>query len=141
MSDLLKLVLRDIEVDPGGGGGGLYPNLFAAHPPFQIDGNLGFVAAFTECLMQSHAGVIELLPAVPAELSTGMVTGIVARPGIEVSIRWEPDTGGEITLAEAIFSAIRAPGRARHRVTWNGLEASVDLARSASVTLRGSDFT
>jgi hypothetical protein len=77
---------------------------------------------------------------VPVELSTGMVTGIVARPGIEVSLRWEPDTAGETSLAEATFSAVRAPGRARHRVTWNGREVSVDLARLDMVTLRGSDF-
>jgi alpha-L-fucosidase 2 len=141
VSDLLKLVFRDIEVDPGGGGGGLYPNLFAAHPPFQVDGNLGFVAAFTECLMQSHAGVIELLPAVPPELSIGSVAGIVARPGIEVSIRWEPDAAGEITLAEATFSAVSAPGHARLRVVWNGREVWIDLSRCAAITLRGNDFT
>jgi alpha-L-fucosidase 2 len=146
VSGLLKLVFRSIEAGPGDGGGGwaegggLYPNLFAAHPPFQIDGNLGFVAALTECLMQSHAGVIELLPAVPPELATGSVAGIVARPGVEVSIRWEPDAAGGATLAEATFRAVRPPGQARHRVGWNGREVAIDLTGPAAVTLRGGDF-
>ena len=87
------------------------------------------------------SGVIELLPAVPPELVTGSVAGIVARPGIEVSIAWAPDTAGEIALTEATFSAVRAPGHARHRVAWNGCEVSVDLARFETVTLRGSDFS
>ena len=82
VSDLIKQIFRDMEVDPGEGGARPCPTLFATHLPFQIDANLGFVAAFTECLMQSHAGVIELLPAVPPELSTGSVTGIVARPAL-----------------------------------------------------------
>ena len=102
---------------------------------------LGFVAPLTEGLMQSHAGVTELPPAVPPELVTGSVAGIVARPGIEVSIEWAPDIAGEITLTEATFSAVRAPGHARHRVAWNDCEVSVDLARFETVTLRGSDFS
>jgi len=141
VSDLIKQIFRDMEVDPGEGGARPCPTLFATHLPFQIDANLGFVAAFTECLMQSHAGVIELLPAVPPELATGSVAGIVARPGIEVSIRWEPDAAGGITLIEATFSAVRAPGHARHRVAWNGREVWIDLSRSAAITLRRNDFT
>jgi len=109
------------------------------HPPFQIDGNLGYVAALTECLLQSHAGVIELLPAVPRELASGSVGGVVARPGVAVSLRWEPD-GGAATLVEAAFTAIRPPGRTRHRVVWAGREASIDLAAGGTVTLHARDF-
>jgi len=140
VSDLLRLVFRDMEGERGEWSGGLYPNMFVAHPPFQIDGNLGFVAALTECLMQSHAGVIELLPAVPPELATGSVAGIIARPGVEVSLRWEPDAAGAATLTEAKFSPIRPPGYARHRVVWNGQEVSIDLTQGAAITLRVSDF-
>jgi alpha-L-fucosidase 2 len=140
VSDLLALVFRDIGPDRGRWSGGLYPNLFAAHPPFQIDGNLGFVAALTECLLQSHAGVIELLPAVPRELATGSVAGIVARPGVEVSLRWEPDAAGAATLTEVSFSPVSAAGHARHQVAWGGRHMSVDLSPGDVVTLRGSDF-
>src|SRR5690606_23697237 len=65
------------------------PNLLSAHPPFQIDGNLGILAAIAECLMQSHRGEIELLPAVPELLATGSVHGLRARPGIAVDMDWE----------------------------------------------------
>ncbi|WP_171046766.1 glycoside hydrolase N-terminal domain-containing protein [Pseudarthrobacter sp. NamE5] len=94
VSDLLRLYFRDMSTDRGGQSGGLYPNLFGAHPPFQIDGNLGFVAGLTECLVQSHrsgSGLreIELLPALPAELPSGRAEGLRARPGVELDLRWQ----------------------------------------------------
>ena len=88
ISNLLQLFFRDMSVDRGEWIGGLYPNLMSAHPPFQIDGNLGYVAGIAECLVQSHADEIALIPAVPPELGTGSVRGLVARPGVEVDIEW-----------------------------------------------------
>ncbi|WP_270366091.1 glycosyl hydrolase family 95 catalytic domain-containing protein [Microbacterium algeriense] len=104
-------------------------NLYATHPPFQIDGNLGIVGAVAEFVLQSHEGFIHLLPALPTAWPAGAFAGLRARGGYEVSAEW---ADGKVTSFQVV--ADRAPHSRPIRVRVNGQDRIVQPALTASGT-------
>jgi alpha-L-fucosidase 2 len=92
ITDQLSLVRNELKK------GGTYPNLFDAHPPFQIDGNFGCTAGIAEMLMQSYDGFIYVLPALPTVWGKGEIKGLVARGGFEMDIKWSQNKVEKVTI-------------------------------------------
>ncbi|MCQ6957116.1 glycoside hydrolase family 95 protein [Mucilaginibacter aquariorum] len=106
-----------------GAGGGIYPNLLSAGPPFQIDGNFGTTAGIAEMLIQSHAGFIELLPAVPDSWkASGEVKGVKARGNYTVDFSWK---NGKVINCRIISSRPR-----KVKVKINGLLKTLNTVKA-----------
>ena len=112
--------------------GGIYPNMFCCHPPFQIDGNFGITAGIAEMLLQSQGGEIVLLPALPSTWKNGEVKGLRARGGVTVSIRWN-----EGKLKDVKLIAHR-PGT--YSIRFGNVKKEINLIINKQKTIKLKDF-
>jgi len=99
---MIKMLLR-----PASKAGGSYPNLFDAHPPFQIDGNFGGAAGIGEMLLQSHTTFVDILPALPEELSQGNVRGLKARGNFEIDLSWDDHRLVQVSVRSRAGKALK----------------------------------
>lgn len=133
----LKKQMRPVDASHGmnyAEGGGCYPNMFGAHPPFQIDSNFGACAGIAEMLLQSTEDTIELLPALPKAFATGSVTGLRARGGITVDIIF---ANGE--LEQTVLTGTM-PQTREFTICYSGRKKQINLANGQQVVLIKKDF-
>lgn len=118
---LLKYLLQPTMEKGHGAIGGVYPNLFNACPPFQIDGNFGGTAGIAEMLIQSHEGYIEFLPALPDQWPDGRFSGLCVRGGGEVGLQWKDRRVQQASLQANVSNTfhVKLPVNSKYRITIN----------------------
>lgn len=129
----LELVKKLLSVAENGSAkerGGVYHNLFDAHPPFQIDGNFGGAAGIAEMLLQSQQGYIDVLPALPAALPNGEIKGICARGGFVLNMKWQAGGLQQVTVTS------KAGGKCR--LKYAGTQTEFNTAPGKTYTLNGA---
>ena len=133
---LIQDQLRPAPEQSKGEGGGTYPNLFDAHPPFQIDGNFGCTSGIAEMLLQSQDGALEILPALPDQWQNGSIKGLMARGGFKVDIEWK---SGHITALK-IYSGLGGNCRLRLPAGTRLTGAKVALSPVMDTTVNSNPY-